>query len=75
MTKTLLNQARKLFSIQYLFLWILLLLILYFSQASETFHRADNLLEIVRSSVLNAVLVLGLRGSSPRARSTSPSRI
>jgi ribose transport system permease protein len=60
MTKTLLNQARKVFSIQYLFLWILLLLILYFSQASETFHRADNLLEIARSSVLNAVLVLGL---------------
>jgi ribose transport system permease protein len=58
--KTFLAQARKLFSIQFLFLWILLLLVLYFSSTSETFRRTDNLLEIARSAVLNAVLVLGL---------------
>ena len=58
--KTLISQVRKAFAIQYLFLWILLLLVLYFSLASPTFRRVDNLLEIARSSVVNAVLVLGL---------------
>ncbi len=64
MTKTILpvlqRVLRKAFSIQFLFLWILLLMVLYFSYASPTFRKVDNLLEIARSSVVNAVLVLGL---------------
>lgn len=58
--KTILPFLRKLFAIQYVFLWILLGLMLYFSYASPTFRDVDNLLEIARSSVVNAVLVLGL---------------
>jgi len=58
--KTILSALRKVFNIQYLFLWVLLLLILYFSYSSPTFRRVDNMLEIARSSVVNAVLVLGL---------------
>ena len=58
--KTTLLKLRKLFGVQYTLLWILLLLVLYFSNKSPTFHQSDNLLEVMRSSVLNGVLVLGL---------------
>lgn len=55
-----LNNISKIFSIRFLFLWILLLLALFFSASAPAFKSPDNLLEIGRASVTNAVLVLGL---------------
>ena len=49
----------KLFQPQYLLIWILLLMVLVFSYLSEPFRSPENLLEIVRSACINAVLVLG----------------
>lgn len=58
--KTIYSWIRKLFTPEYVLLWVLFLMILYFSIASPTFRSVDNLLEILRASGINAILVLGL---------------
>ena len=52
--------ARKVFQPQFLLLWVLLVIVLLFSAASSAFRTPDNLLEILRSSSIIAILVLGL---------------
>ncbi|HEY60774.1 MAG TPA: ABC transporter permease [Anaerolineae bacterium] len=54
------NLIEKLFAPQFIFLWILLLLVIFFAVKSPTFRKAENLLEIIRASVINAILVMGL---------------
>jgi ribose transport system permease protein len=45
---------------QYILIWVLLVLMLCFSILSPAFRTASNLLEVLRSACINAVLVLGL---------------
>jgi ribose transport system permease protein len=58
--KRILSWIRKLFSPEYILLWMLLILIVFFSIKSPTFRTTANLLEVLRSSGINAILVLGL---------------
>lgn len=58
--KLILSWIKKLFSPEYILLWMLVILIAYFSIKSPTFRSVSNLLEVLRSSGINAILVLGL---------------
>jgi ribose transport system permease protein len=49
-----------LFQTQYALIWVLLVIIAYFSITSSVFRSPENLLEILRSSAITAILVLGL---------------
>ena len=50
----------KIFAPKYILLWVLAAMVLFFSLASDAFCSADNLLEVLRSSGIIALLVLGL---------------
>lgn len=58
--KKVLEGLKKIFSAEFVLLWVLLLLVLFFSYQSPTFRSLDNLLEVLRASGINAILVLGL---------------
>ena len=60
MIKKLTSSLTKLFTPEYVLLWILFLMIVGFSIASPVFRRPDNLMDIVRASATNALMVLGL---------------
>lgn len=51
---------RQIFKVQYLLIWILLMMVVIFSFTSDSFLTANNVLEILRLSAINAALVLGL---------------
>ena len=51
---------RKAFQARYILLWVLVAMVGVFAIASPTFRGAGNLLEIVRSAGITAVMVLGL---------------
>jgi len=53
-------RPRKAFQAQYILLWVLAAMVGAFAIASPTFRGAGNLLEIVRSAGITAVMVLGL---------------
>jgi ribose transport system permease protein len=59
MTKKL-SRLNALFEPQYILIWALVALMVFFSIASPAFRTRANLLEIMRSACINAVLVLGL---------------
>ena len=50
----------KLFQPQFVLIWLLFAMVLIFSITSNAFRTPDNLLEILRSSGIYAILVLGL---------------
>jgi ribose transport system permease protein len=50
----------QIFQPQYGLIWVLLAMVVFFSIGSSTFREADNLLEVLRSSAITAILVLGL---------------
>ncbi len=58
--KRVVEWLKKLLSAEFVLMWVLLLMILFFSYRSSTFRSLDNLLEILRASGINAILVLGL---------------
>jgi ribose transport system permease protein len=51
---------RRIFEPQYLLIWILIVLVVLLSIASPAFRSRDNLVEILRSACIYAVMVLGL---------------
>jgi len=53
-------QITKLFQPQYGLIWVLFLMLIVFSAASEVFRTPGNLLEILRQSGIGAIMVLGL---------------
>lgn len=50
----------RIFEPQYLLIWVLVLMVIIFSVLSPAFRTRANLVEILRSACINAVLVLGL---------------
>ena len=50
----------RIFAPQYLLLWVLLGIVLLFSALSSAFRTPDNFMEILRSSSIVSILVLGL---------------
>lgn len=53
-------KLKSLFQPQYGLIWVLIIMLLFFSGFSETFRSVDNLLEILRQSGITAILVVGL---------------
>jgi ribose transport system permease protein len=51
---------KRAFEPQFVLIWILLAIVSFFAISSSAFRSPQNLLEIVRSASINAVLVLGL---------------
>ena len=58
--KKIFSRLPRILEPQYLLIWALFLLVVMFSVASPAFRTRDNLVEILRSACINAVLVLGL---------------
>lgn len=51
---------RGLFQVQYVLIWVLVAMIILFAICNESFLTPKNLFEILRSSAINAALILGL---------------
>lgn len=58
--KKLISGFTRVFEPQYILIWVLVLMVLFFSIESPAFRTRANLVEILRSACINAVLVLGL---------------
>jgi ribose transport system permease protein len=58
--KNLRSTLARMFEPQYLLIWVLALMVVIFSILSPAFRTRANLVEILRSACINAVLVLGL---------------
>jgi len=58
--KKVLSKLASLFEPQYLLIWVLAIIVIIFSILSPAFRTRSNLVEILRSACINAVLVLGL---------------
>lgn len=58
--KPIFSLIRKIFSTEYILLWMLLIVILFFSIQSPTFRTPANLMTILRQSGIIQILVLGL---------------
>jgi ribose transport system permease protein len=54
------SRFTRIFEPQYLLIWVLALMVIIFSILSPAFRTRANLVEILRSACINAVLVLGL---------------
>ena len=58
--KKILSLLRIIFQPQYLMIWALIAIVVGLSIASPAFRSRDNLVEILRSACIYAVMVLGL---------------
>lgn len=58
--KNMRSTLARIFEPQYLLIWVLALMVIIFSILSPAFRTRANLVEILRSACINAVLVLGL---------------